>query len=87
MNSILDSMMNHRAFLPENVTEYTALQLAKKLGDADRVLQYTSLFYRHALQTIIEAFTNSQAHPRDNAAAAFEEELRRLTGKETGNDL
>ena len=80
-------MMNHRAFLPESVTEYTALQLAKKLGDADRVLQYVSLFDRYALQTIIEAFTNSQAHPGDNAAAAFEEELRELTGKETGNDL
>lgn len=80
-------MMKHHAFLPESVTEYTALQLAKKLGDADRVLQYISLFDRHALHTIIEAFTNSQARPGNNVATAFEEELRRLTGKETGNDL
>jgi hypothetical protein len=84
MISILDSMMREpRAFLPQNVSEYVALQLAKKLDDADRVSSYVALVDRHSLSIIVEAFVNSQARQGENRATAFNEELQALTAKGT----
>lgn len=87
MSSILDSMMTKpQGFVPENVDEYTALQLARKLGDTDQVSKYRSLLDRHALPVIVEAFINAQQArlptSEVTAAVAFEEELMALTKKE-----
>jgi len=85
MNSILDSMMTRpRAFFPESVTEYTALQLAKKLDDTDGLSTYLSLFDRHPLQVILEAFASAQAAglAAKELKTAFEESLLALTEQE-----
>ena len=88
MSNILDSMMKPHAFLPESVAEYTALQLAKKLDDADRVLRYVALLDRHALPLIVEAFISSQArHPAGNPAVAFDEELQALRLRGHSNEF
>ena len=90
MNGILDSMMSKaKAFAPESVEEYTALQLAKKLGDTDRLWKYVSLFDRHALPLIVRAFTSAhvQGSTEKTLIAAFEEELALLTMKEVNDAL
>jgi len=84
MNGILDSIMaKPRAFVPESVTEYTALQLARKLGDADRVWNYVSLLDREQLPTILEALSTAQAagFREKELITAFEDSLAALTRK------
>src|SRR5262249_52598899 len=81
MPGILDSMTRPHQFFPENVTEYTALQLAKKLGDTDRLWKYVSLFRRQDSSSILEAFQNAQRRGRvgKDLISAFEEQLTQLT--------
>lgn len=90
MHGILDSVMaKAQAFRPESVTEYTALQMAKKLSDTGRLSKYVSLFDHHDLSLILEGFINVQS--RDLAGeelrTAFEEELAALTTKEDNDAL
>ena len=90
MSGILDSMMTRpQAFFPESVVEYMALQLAKKLGDTDRLSKYLFLFDRHAPSVIEEAFTNTTARlpAQEDLAMAFEEELAALTAKDGDYEL
>ena len=89
MSTILESMMaKPRAFLPETVTEYTALQLAKKLTDAANVLRYVSLLDRYGLAVLCEAYSKTRANNQEAASAEeFAEALRVLTEKETSDDL
>jgi hypothetical protein len=90
MNGILDSVLaTAQSFHPESVTEYTALQLAKKLSDTGRLSKYVSLLDHHDLSLILEAFINVQS--RDLAGeelrTAFDEELAALTTKEDHDAL
>ena len=90
MSGILDSMMTKpQAFSPQSVSEYMALQLAKKLGDTDQLSKYLLLVERHALSIIEEAFTNTTA-PRpeqENLARVFDEELAALIAKGDSDEL
>jgi hypothetical protein len=85
MNGILDSVMaRSQAFRPQSVVEYTALQVAKKLGDPGRLWKYLSLFDHHSTEMIAEALINAQASGMvgKELITAFEEELASLTPKE-----
>ena len=90
MDGILDSMMSKsHAFSPESIVEYTALQLAKKLGDTGRLWKYVSLFDHHAAPLIGKAFSNAHGRglPKEALIAAFEEELRVLVTREVSDAL
>lgn len=85
MNGILDTVMaRSQAFRPESVLEYTALQLAKKLGDPGRFWKYLSLFDHHSTHLIAEAFINAQGRglAGKELITAFEEKLTALTTKD-----
>ncbi len=90
MNGILDSVMARaQAFRPQGVTEYTALQVAKKLGDSGRLWKYLSLFDHHPTELIAEAYTKAQARglAESEMIAAFEDELTALTKKEDNDEF
>jgi hypothetical protein len=71
------------------VTEYTALQLAKKLGDTRRLGKYLSLVNHYDEALILEGFINMQS--RDLAGEeldiAFDRELAALTMKDDNHAL
>lgn len=82
MSGILDSMMTKpQVFSPQSVSEYRALQLAKKLGDTDRLPGYVSLFDRLTLPVIVEAFINAKDrfNETESLVMTFEKELAALT--------
>ena len=90
MNGILDSMVSKtQAFSPESLEQYMALQLAKKLGDTDRLWKYVSLFDRHPPSLIVRAFTNARADGLAERAliVAFENELAAVVTRECNNAL
>lgn len=90
MSGILDSMMTKpQVFSPQSVPEYMALQLAKKLGDTDRLSKYGSLFDRLALPVIVEAFINAKDHFNETESLdmTFEKELAALTMKDDDYEL
>ena len=76
-----------QAFFPQSVAEYMALQLAKKLGDTDRLSEYLSLFERHSLALIEESFTKATARLQEDLVMAFEEELAALIVKGRNDEL
>jgi hypothetical protein len=85
MSGILDSVMaRSQAFRPQSVTEYTALQVAKKLGDPGRLWKYLSLFDHNSDQLIAEALISAQASglAGKELITAFEEQLESLTTKD-----
>jgi hypothetical protein len=90
MTGILDSMMaKSQTFFPQSVAEYTALQLAKKLSDTDRLWKYLSLFQRRPSTVILEAFASAQAGglTGKELITVFEEALGVLTKKEDDDAL
>ena len=90
MNGILDSVIaSSQAFRPQSVVEYIALQLAKKLGDTDQLWNYLSLFERHSLQVILEAFASAQESrlTGKELITVFEESLVALTQKEQDDEF
>ena len=90
MNGILDSInARPKVFSPQSVSEYTALQLAKKLGDTDQLWNYLSLFERHSLQVILEAFASAQESrlTGKKLISIFEETLAALTKKEQDDEF
>lgn len=90
MHNILDSMKpKTRSFRPERLSEYLALQLANKLGDADLVWKYRFLFDHHGSPLIVEAFSNAQTHglSGQELIRTFEEKLVALTPKEDDDAL
>lgn len=85
MTHILDSFQaNPKAFRPETISEYLALQLARKLFDADLVWRYRSLFDRHPLPLILQALSTVQSRRFAGRALiqAFEQELSALTNQD-----
>lgn len=90
MTGILDSVLTKsQTFRPQSVTEYTALQLAKKLNDPGRLWKYLSLVDHYELSLILEAYISAQARglTGEELITAFEEELAALTTKEDNNAL
>jgi hypothetical protein len=90
MNGILDSIKARpKVFSPQSVREYTALQLAKKLGDTDQLWNYLSLFERHSSQVILEAFASAQESRLTGREliTVFEESLAALTQKEQDDEF
>lgn len=85
MNSILDSVLaTAKTFRPQNVREYTALRLAKKLGDTERVRRYVALIDHNEMAPIVEALTRAQDRglPGEELIAVFDAELTALTTKD-----
>jgi hypothetical protein len=90
MNGILDSVLaKAQTFRPESVTEYTALQLAKKLTDTGRLSKYLSLFDRYDEALILEGFINVRSRDLagEELGVAFDRELAALTKKEDDHAL
>lgn len=82
MNGILDSVLaTAKAFRPQSVREYTALQLAKKLGDPESVRRYVALIDHNEMTLIVEALRRAQDRSlsREELIAAFDDELTALT--------
>lgn len=90
MNGILDSVLaTSKSFRPQSVREYMALQLAKKLGDTDRLSRYLSLFEHNDVSVIVEAFINAQGRSltKDELITSFDDDLAALTMKEDDDAL
>ena len=90
MNGILDSVSaTSKSFRPQSVREYMALQLAKKLGDTDRLSRYLSLFEHNDVSVIVEAFINAQGRSltKDELITSFDDDLAALTMKEDDDAL
>ena len=69
-------------FRPRSVTEFFALQLARKLGDEANFEQYRRVGENYPRDLILRAFT--RARKRSNGAflaQRFEEEIRRLNSR------
>jgi hypothetical protein len=85
MTGILDSMMaKPQGFSPQSVSEYEALQLARKLGDLDGIRRYVSLFEQHVSSEIIEAFLAAKdtGNQGNELVRAFDAYLVALTRKD-----
>jgi len=85
MRGILDSISaKAKSFHPESVSEYSALQLAKKLDDTESLWKYLALLNQHAPSVIVEAFIRAQGRglTEKELISAFDEELARLATKE-----
>jgi len=52
-------------FTPENVTQFTAFQIARKLDDIPRLHKYLIAADRYPLATLIDAYKGAQCQ-RDN---------------------
>jgi hypothetical protein len=85
MNGILDSVLaTAKAFRPQSVMEYTALQLAKKLDDTERVRRYAALIDHTEMPQIVGALIRAQGRvvTGKELIAAFDDELTALTTKD-----
>jgi len=90
MTSILDSMMTKpRSFSPQNVSEYIALQLARKLGDPESAPIYVSLLDRYSMPVILAALERAEAGglSAGKVVEMFERSLSELTDHEDGDEL
>jgi hypothetical protein len=90
MTSILDSMMTKpRSFSPQNVSEYIALQLARKLGDPENAAIYVTLLDRYSMPVILAALESAAAadFSAGKIVEMFERSLSELTDSEDGNEL
>lgn len=88
MNGILDSVLaKAQAFRPQNVTEYIALQLAKKLSDTERLWKYLSLFDHSEISLILESFIYAQGLglTGDELITVFDSALAALTTKDNND--
>lgn len=90
MTSILDSMMTKpRSFSPQSVSEYIALQLARKLGDPEKAAVYVSLLDRYSMPVILASLESAQAggFSGDKLVEMFERSLSELTDNEDEDEL
>ncbi len=90
MNGILDSVLaKAQTFRPQSLTEYTALQLARKLSDTGRLGKYLSLFDHYDASLIFEGFINIQSQDLagEELSVAFDRELAALTTKQDNHAL
>lgn len=84
MTDILDRVgASPEHFRPGSITDFFALQLARKLGDVERLHNYLALSEQHPQQWLLQAFETAEKNPseRGTLAERFEAELRRLTNK------
>jgi len=78
MIEILDSMLKKsQQFVPETVSGYIALQLARQLDDIEHVWNYLALLDRQPLSAIVAALTKAKTHGNGhhNARGIFEREF------------
>jgi bacterioferritin (cytochrome b1) len=82
MSNILDRFADVEGhFRPQTVSEFFALQLARKLDDTSRLRHYLNLVGQHSEPVICEAFASAKAKPEEPLAASFEIELGEITQK------
>jgi hypothetical protein len=85
MPHILDRVARTTShFRPHTVTEFFALQLARKLGDLERLQTYVILVERHSEDTLLQAFKRAVNHHHKGLRLSerFQAELERLSHKE-----
>ena len=69
-----------RSFRPRSVSEFFALQLARKLGDEANLSQYARLVENHPRDLILRALARARKKARGATVAnRFEQEVQRLT--------
>jgi bacterioferritin (cytochrome b1) len=82
MSDILDRFTQAEShFRPQTVSEFFALQLARKLGDTSRLHHYLNLVGQHSEPVICEAFESAKAKAEEPLAASFEIELGQISQK------
>jgi hypothetical protein len=84
MTDILDRVgASSKHFRPGSITDFFALQLARKLGDVARLRDYLILTQQHPQQWLLQAFRTAakRLDGPGTLAERFEAELRRLTNK------
>jgi hypothetical protein len=84
MTDILDRVGESSGhFRPGSITDFFALQLARKLGDVERLHNYLSLTEQHPQPWLLQAFRTAAKRPDGPGTLAerFEAELRRLINK------
>ena len=68
------------SFRPRSVSDFFALQLARKLDDEANVGRYARLAEQHSRELILRAITLARKGPRGRTLAnRFEAEIERLT--------
>jgi hypothetical protein len=81
MRNILDRVAQPRAgsFRPKTVSEFFALQLARKLEDIERLQIYLILVEQHSEDTLLQAFrrTVNHANGKLKLAERFHAEIER----------
>ena len=82
-------MTKPRSFSPQSVSEYIALQLARKLGDPENAAAYVSLLDRYSMPVILTALESAQAggFTGPNLVEVFERSLSELTDNEDEDEL
>ena len=81
MLNILDRMARPTSgsFRPKTVSEYFALQLARKLGDVERLHTYLFLVEHHSEDSLLQAFKKTVNHASHKLSLAerFHAEIER----------
>ena len=81
MLHILDRMAHPTtgSFRPKTVSEFFALQLARKLDDVERLHTYLILVEHHSEDSLLQAFKKTFNHPSQKLSLAerFHAELER----------
>lgn len=77
-------MTKPRSFSPQSVSEYIALQLARKLGDPENAAVYISLLDRYSMPVILAALESAEAagFSPGKLVEMFERSLSELTDHE-----
>ena len=82
MSDILDRVANGgNHFRPQTVSEFLALQLARKLGDTPQIRHYLTIVGQYSEPMICEAFANARGGPNESLSASFEIALLHITQK------
>ena len=88
MSHILDRMIPSEAkfFRPSTPTEFVALRLAQKLGNAAEARHYLHLLEQHSLHRLLIAYQRAIAREIDDPKIHFHSELDRLNGTSYGSN-
>ena len=84
MTDILDRVgASSEHFRPGSITDFFALQLARKLGDVARLKNYLVVTQQHPQHWLLQAFQTAARKPGGPGTLVerFDAELRRLTNK------
>jgi hypothetical protein len=84
MSSILDGLASPEVkFRPRSISEFFALQLARKVGSTHRLGVYLTLVERHGRAEILTALARARKHTNGTQVAdRFEDQLRKLTSRQ-----